>query len=352
MRRCAQWAARITTPLRLSANEIAQWDSLCLRVPGLQSPFLTPHFACAVAKVKPHVRVCVVELGGKVAGFFPFQFASAPHRLLGIAESLAGYMAGYSGLVAEPGVTVSPDLLLRLCGVAFLRVCYMEESQRALALQAGIAERGLIIRLDHGSEAYWNELKQRDRHFVAETERRQRQLEKAHGPLKLVMIGPDQRPLELERLIRYKRQQYRKTGAFDVLSMNWKRDLLMHLAGSSEPTCSGVLSSLYAGETWVASQFSLRNQGVLNYYFPVYNPELPKYSPGRLLLKFMIDNCETLGLTTVDRCAGDTPAKRDFANDSHLLFSGYWHRPTPISLLYRASCSIMWRAGALNEKFT
>ena len=46
----------------------------------------------------------------------------------------------------------------------------------------------------------------------------------------------------------------------------------------------GVLSGLYIGEKLVAAHFGMRSRRVLHWWFPAYDPELGKYSPGAQLL--------------------------------------------------------------------
>ena len=335
--------AEVISPAELTAAQIGHWDALCSSVPHLRNPYLSAHFTRTMAAIRPHVQVCVLRRGASVAGFYPFQFRSSIHKQLRIGQSVGEYMAGYSGLVVDPGLRIEPEKLLRLCGLVYLRAFYLEESQLSYGLSCQKQERGLLIRLDDGPKAYWSDLRKRDKRFVAETERRQRQLEQACGPLHLSVIAPGDTGPHLEQLIERKRQQFRRTNKPDALGTRWKRDLLTKLAAQPGANCESFLSVLHAGSTWVASQFALRHGGSIFYYFPVYNPELARYSPGRMMLKAIIDASEELGINVIDRCAGDTPAKRDFATDSHSLYSGAWHRPGVRSLLYRAGCSVGWK---------
>src|SRR4029077_21289570 len=129
----------------------------------------------------------------------------------------------------------------------------------------------------------------------------------------------------------------------DALGDQRNRDFLVRLAGSRDPLCSGSMSTLYAGETWIASHFGLRCNKTLHYWFPVYNPELRALSPGRLLLKSIIDASDETGLTQIDRGAGDTVAKRDFSTSSHHFGRGLWKRANAISAGYRLGLSLRWR---------
>ena len=148
---------------------------------------------------------------------------------------------------------------------------------------------------------------------------------------------------ELDTLIAQKRRQFSRTGVVDGLAAPWKQQLLHRLLKLSLPQCRGVLASLYAGDTWLASHFGLAGLDMLQYWFPVYNDEAAKYAPGRLLAKWLIDRAPEFKVTTIDRGAGDTPAKRNFANFSHVFRRGTWFRDDVRSLLPRAVYSISWR---------
>jgi CelD/BcsL family acetyltransferase involved in cellulose biosynthesis len=196
-----------------------------------------------------------------------------------------------------------------------------------------------------GSQAYWAELKSADKRFVADTERRERKLVDAHGPLRLT-FRHGAPVTELDRLIADKRRQYARTGAADPLSHGQTRQFLQILAEGDDPLCRGVVSILHAGDTWVASHFGLMHRRTLHFWFPVYNPDLQPFSPGRVLVTAIIKQADSLGIDCIDRGAGDSPAKRDFANFEHRFLRGLWYRPNVSASLIRAGLSLQWRLNA------
>jgi CelD/BcsL family acetyltransferase involved in cellulose biosynthesis len=334
--------ARIIAAHRLPAAERKLWERLCLEASGHRTPFLSPAFTECVAAVRPYVYVAVIEEHGTPAAFFPFQYRTAMHRMLRIAEPVGGDMSDYSGLVAREGFQIASRELIRLCRLAYILIVHLEESQLAYGLQAARSERGHLIRMEEGGEAFWDNARRRDKKFVAELQRRERQLIAQYGPLRFCLAEKDWRG-PLDHIIRQKSEQYIRTGKADLLAAAWRRNLLTKLAGCNEPTCTGIVSTLYAGSTWVASQVGLRHSDRLSYYFPVYNTGIHRFSPGSLLLKQIIDHSAGAGLTLIDRCSGDTQAKRDFSTDTHLLYRDAWFRPGARTALYRAGMSLKWR---------
>ena len=63
---------------------------------------------------------------------------------------------------------------------------------------------------------------------------------------------------------------------------------------------AGMLSVLYAGNKVVATHFGMRSRNVLHYWFPVYDLEYGKYSPGTELFLQIVHQSQSLGIDTVD----------------------------------------------------
>jgi len=328
---------------RLSAAHVDRWRELLGAQVEPQSAFFSPEYTKAVAAVRPHVYVCVLERAGTPVGFFPFQFRDRWDTALRSAERVGEEMTDFAGLVAEPDIHVKPEELLRLARLGCFQFSHLDDSQTRHGLTGDAHDPGTYIDLSSGSEAYLAILKEQDRHLIAETERRRLQLAKQFGPLHLVTHGESDGSV-LTTLIDRKREQYRQTEVDDALRDPWKRELLHTLLGSKDKTCQGVLTTLLAGETWVASHFGLlTDRGVFQYWFPVYNTELKRYSPGRLLLVQIIQSAHQQGIQRIDRGAGDSPAKRDFANAALRFARGVWHRQSPVGLLARGALSLRWK---------
>jgi len=333
----------------LRPDMIDQWRQIRAANPELESPFYSATFTQAVARVHPHTRVAILRHKNEIKGFFPFQFSTFGHSMLKAAERVGSDMSDYFGLIAAPDITLAPQILLRLCDIRSLGFDHLDETQAQLGLIGDRPEPGLRIRLPNGKQAYWTELRKTDKHLVGDTERRLRKLVDQHGPLRFELAASDT-TRELSHLIAAKRQQYGRTGVQDALSAGWREELLKVLATTANVDCRGVLSVLYAGDTWVASHFGLRGPRLLHYWFPVYNPELKAFSPGRLLLKCIIDAADEAQIETIDRGAGNQPAKRDFANDSHSYSRGVWSVPGPRAFCFRALKSIEWRLAAVRKR--
>jgi CelD/BcsL family acetyltransferase involved in cellulose biosynthesis len=338
--------ADIVSPSELSEEDIAAWNRFNSETPDLAVAFLSYPYALTAEKSFSNVRVCRVRSNGRPVLFFPFQFKSPAHRWFGIAERLAGELSDYFGIVGDGTVQVDPQTLLRLSGLRALLFTHLDESQGAFGLTGEAPEPGHLIDFPGGESAFWQERRALDKKFVGDTERRERNLVRDFGPVRFDFqsANPD---IDLEKLIAAKREQYSRTKADDALAGRSTNAFLRSLSKMDHPLCSGMLSTLYAGDTWVASHFGLRCNHTLHYWFPVYNPDLGSYGPGRLLLKQILNAGSAHGISRIDRGAGDTVAKRDFSTSQHDFLRGLWSRGGIRAMGYKAGLSALWRLASM-----
>lgn len=340
--------AVVVRPSGLSSEEIALWRSFLDETPAIASPFMSPFYSLTAEKWFVGVSVAKLERAGRVVGFFPFQYRSRLHQLLKIGQRVSGDLADYFGVIGSRDLELSGDELVKLVGLNVLLFDHLDERQQSYGLLGGQPEIGLRIDFPNGPTEYWEGRRRRDKKFVQDTERRERKLIEKYGPLRFVFRHQSVAD-ELERLIAAKRSQYSRTEARDVMASKSVQSFLKEIALTDDSQCRAILSTLHAGETWVCSHFGLACGGTLHLWFPVYNPDLRAFSPGRLLVKALIDTANETGLKRIDRGAGDTPAKRDFATSEHIYFRGVWQRRSITTLTYRAGLSAAWRIRGLRK---
>ena len=221
---------------------------------------------------------------------------------------------------------------------------HLDEPQLAFGLHGQQEGFGIRYDVSQGADEYWAQIKARDRDFHSDTMRKQRRAERDLGPTKLVYDLRDDGHT-LKTLIQAKRNQYETNEVNDALAAPWSRNLLLRLSSMHEELCSGMLSVLYAGDTWVSMHFGLRFRHVLHVWFPVYNPRMAAYSPGRLLVKALIDNAASEGIRVLDdgEATDDQQQKRQMGNSRHRYFRGAWLRPGLRGFAVKAHDSLQWR---------
>ncbi|MDP6567910.1 MAG: GNAT family N-acetyltransferase [Alphaproteobacteria bacterium] len=339
---------RLVRPDDLTAAEGVRWRELCDLYDSLASPFFSCAFTRQVAKAHDGARVCVLERGGQPIGFLPFQAADGVKKLLSAAERIGGELSDYCGLVAPPELSLSPDDLLRLAGLSSFLVSHLEQSQPERGLIAEQATTGSTAVFGQDPDAYWQELKAAHKKFAARVERLTRRIIEQVGPLRFEYQVAE-RKAELDRIIEVKREQYRQTKVKDVLAEGWRRELLHNLSDCDDPQCQGVTSTLYAGDTWVAAHFGLSHGKLLHYWFPVYNIEMAKYSPGHLLIRHLMQHGAQHGVERLDFGAGDNPHKERYPRDDYLVYDGFWRRPGLRSFAFEAWLALEWRWSRLRS---
>ena len=336
-------SARIVRPRDLTAAEIAAWEQLGATVAHLASPFLSVHYTRAVAASGLDVRVCIIYRDGQVRGFLPYQVHNRVCSWLRAAEPVGAEMTDYVGLIAEPDLRVTSAQLLKLARLNYLSFTHLDEPQLGYGLRAEQPRIGLRIRLDQTAEQPLDALLAERNKYRKDTERRARQLVKEVGPIRFELDVRQQRHELIEQLIARKRAQYQRTNARDALEDGWKTQLLHQLSDLQFPTCRGLLSTMSAGDDWLAIHFGIIGNGVLQYWLPVYNPAFSKYAPGRLLIHSVIESSRAAAIHTIDRGEGDTPSKRELANEEHSFLRGAWHNRSVGSSAARGYRSIKWR---------
>lgn len=150
--------------------------------------------------------------------------------------------------------------------------------------------------------------------------RKRRKLEREHGPMRLTFHEPDHQLLD--DVLKWKSDQYRRTGRRDRFADVGTRALVHHLLDLQTGTFGAPLTVLYAGDAVVAAHLGLRSRRTLAWWFPVYNPSFAAYSPGLLLCHELARAMPERGLSVLDLGKGDESYKQRFANTGIPLLEG------------------------------
>lgn len=338
--------AEVLAPSRLGPAELQAWSQMVAATPHLQRAFFSHGFARACEMAHGLAHVGVLHESGAIRGFLPFQFRTPWHARLRLAERIGGELCDNAGLVAQSGFRIDPAILLRCCRLGGLFISHLPEEQEAFGLTAMAGRIGHHIDLSAGSAHYFAALAASRKSFVQDTERRLRRAARDYGPLVFTYVVRPERDAVL-RLIEDKRQQYRRTGASDVFADPHRLRLIEVLLDLPASDCELVLTTLAAGERVLARHLGLLHAGVLSYWFPVYDTEAQKVSPGRLLLWHTIQQADTHGIRLVDRGEGDSEAKRDFSTGTTRFGQAYFSAGTPRAGLARLWQAAEWRLGKM-----
>jgi CelD/BcsL family acetyltransferase involved in cellulose biosynthesis len=133
----------------------------------------------------------------------------------------------------------------------------------------------------------------------------------------------DADPVMLRRVLDWKSEQYRRSRIPDAFARPWVVTLLERIQATQAPGFAGVLSTLHAGDRLIAAHMGMRSAGTLHYWFPTYDAQVAKVSPGLLLFAAMCRDAARHGILRIELGAGDEPYKLLLANAASPVAQGF-----------------------------
>ncbi|MFI0357023.1 GNAT family N-acetyltransferase [Actinomadura sp. 9N407] len=300
----------VIRPCDLGPAELAAWRAMQDAQPHLANPFMSAGYAVAVDQVIDGARVAVLSEGsrageggspggGKIVGFLPYELHG---RGLGPSGGTAGAIGGWlslgQGLVHAPGLELDARDLLRSCGLAAYGFGTLVRDQPWFAPYATKRLDSAVMDLSGGFDGFTEALRDKGSKVVKQTRYKERKMGRQAGEVTFAFDVRDDESLALVR--KWKSDQYRAMGRTDRFARPWVVDLVDRLHHTHEDGFAGVLSMLYAGGRPVAGHFGLRSDHTLVTWFPVYDPEYAKFSPGLVLHLHMAEAAAALGVQHID----------------------------------------------------
>jgi CelD/BcsL family acetyltransferase involved in cellulose biosynthesis len=350
----------VVRPDDLGAPERSRWRQLQAMHPVLSSPFLSLEYAIAAGRARSGTRVAVLSDSTDVVGFFPFE-----RTHLGFGAALAKGLSDIQAVVAPPTADIDIGAVIRACHLRVWAFDHLLADQRPWLNRAPhrlVLERSWAIDVAGGWDAYESAQRMVSSSVFQSTARKRRKLERDHGPVRLVMDESDH--VRLEELLRWKSDQYRRTGRRDRFSDAGTRALVHDLLDVRERGFGAPLTVLRAGDTIVAAHLGLRSTTTLAWWFPVYNPGFGSYSPGLLMCIELARAMTKVGLLLLDLGKGDERYKERLSNTEIPLLSGFvardeltarinaarrWPRGRAARIVLRSPTMRAWARSTLNH---
>jgi CelD/BcsL family acetyltransferase involved in cellulose biosynthesis len=274
-----------------------RWSALQQADPALESAYFHPEFTRCAARVKANVEIAVMEDAGSVVGFFPFE-----RRTPTLGEPVGSFMSDYHGLVTATDACVDPSDLLRACRLTAFDFSHFPLARLPRGVRAEQIAESPILALSDGYAAYVAKKRAAGSEVIGQTNRRERRLAREIGPVRFE--ADDTNPSALDAVLAWKSAQYLRSGHEDIFRLSWTRGLLEAIRETKADGFAGILSTLYAGDRLIAGHFGMRSRSSWHYWFPAYDPEFSKYSPGLILILKMAESASGMGLRTIDLGTG------------------------------------------------
>ena len=260
------------------------------------------------------VRVAVIEDAGSVAGFFPFEVGRRRH-----GRPVGRPFSDYHGPVLDDAAAIDARELVRACGLATWSFDHLPAGIAAFAPHVWGEGASPYLDLADGFDP--EAAGRRAPSDIRGALRKARKLAREVGPLRFVSHSDD--PDLLAQTIAWKRQQYAATGVTDVLA-----DAERPRAAPAGPCRAGVPGSPASCRYSTPATRSppctsaCAPDGVLHSWFPAYNPELHRYSPGLVLLLELAGAAPALGIRELDFGKGEARYKLALATGTVPLQEG------------------------------
>jgi CelD/BcsL family acetyltransferase involved in cellulose biosynthesis len=287
----------------------------------LASPCFAPEFTQAAAASREDVEIAVIERDGSPSAFFPFQRGKR-----GRGTPAGGIVSDYQGMICLPGFVCDLQELLKACGLVTWDFDRLVASQQLFVPYHKLCEPSALIDLSKGYDGYVAERRNAGSSQIKKAEAMGRRIERELGPLRFVPHSSDRQILAT--VLRWKSQQYRSSGWHDLFSEKWARALVEVIHSTQGEGFGGMLSLLYGGEQLLAGHMGMRSRTIWHYWFPAYDRQFAKYSPGLILLLKMAEHARQFGLNRIDLGTGLTLYKQRLMNASVSVAEGSVERPS------------------------
>ena len=311
--------ADVVRPAELGAGDTAAWRAIQQSGDRIDNPFLTPEFSQVVGTVRRRARVAVLR-DGPATTYFPFE-----RRAFGVVRPMGAGVSDCEGLIVAGPLDVDGQDLLRACDIRLWRFNHLLGDQATVLAPGCPQALSPLIDLDGGFDAYLADRHIVSRSLVSTAERKARKLAREVGELRFSADDLDH--AHVERLLLWKREQYRRTGVKDVLAAPDTARILHRLADARGDDFSGVLSVLHAGDEPVAVHLGLRTRTALAWWLPAYDPAYARYSPGVTLILRIAEWAAGTGVRWIDLGKGEETYKDRLQNAESYVADGILARP-------------------------
>lgn len=325
----------IIAPEALTAEDIAAWEAIQASNPAFASPFLSPQWPLALASVDgpdaAGLKIVIQREAGRPVAFLPLR------RRRFTAMPAGAPMCDYQGVVSEGGAALDLRAVVKDLGVQRLDFTHAIEGQAAFAPHLKGGQESLLIDVSSGFDAYAAAQREHS-DILGDTAKKKRKVEREKG--EAVFTARSTSKADFDRLIGWKREQYKKTGQTDIFAAGWPLELLEKLRTDDRPGFGGAFFTLHIGGELAAAHFALRGKDVLHAWFIAHDDAYGRYSPGVILmveiLKWQAEN----GYRLLDLGPGDYRFKHQLSNGKLPVGFGFIGRPSAAAFLRGAQYDV------------
>jgi CelD/BcsL family acetyltransferase involved in cellulose biosynthesis len=331
----------VINPLELPATAVERWTALQGQSSALDSPFLSPQWARAVARAQGNgqardishpVRVAVMSNAEGLQGFMSARVGSLT------AMPAGAPMCDYQGLVAAPEVQIDPHRLVQAMGVARFDFSHMLGDQAAFAPHLRGSDNSWIVDVSNGYDAWAAGRREAGVGIIKDLDKKGRKAEREVCAPTFAAFSRSRG--DFDQLLHWKREQLLATGQTDLFAHRWVMRLVRELFESRDPDFGGVLFTLHFDGELAAAHFHLRGRRTIHGWLIAHNPKFERWSPGLLLFQHILKWMNDTPYSRLDLGAGDYRFKRELSNATQAVAHGFVGVASPVTMLRQAAYSL------------
>ncbi|WP_250574117.1 GNAT family N-acetyltransferase [Nonomuraea sediminis] len=235
-------------------------------------------------------------------------------------------------MISIPDLKVDAKALLRACKLSVFDFDHLVAGQPTFAPYETDVRPAPVMDFTAGFEAWIDQVKANSPKNLKTVRYKERKLGREQGDLRFEWASADKKVLDT--LLAWKSDQYRRTGRVDRFAQPWIVQLIEEMHGLATPDFSGVLTMLYAGDVPVAGHFGLRTATTLVGWFPAYDTEYARYSPGIVHHLQMAEAAAGAGLHMVDMGKGGKEYKDWLKSGVLYVAEGRISRPSAAAAVH------------------
>ncbi|MGD0254958.1 MAG: GNAT family N-acetyltransferase [Acidimicrobiales bacterium] len=315
----------VNCPQDLSQADLSAWRRLQASDPALDNAFLSPEFVVALGRCRSNVRIAVIRDGAETVAFLPFQ--KGP---FGIGWAVGIGASDAQAVICEPEFAFNPIELIRACKLGMWEFDHLVSRMNEFEPCISGTAPAFVMDVREGYDKYMRQRNRGGGRLVRSLAQKRRRLIREHGELEFVFDSTDR--TVLGALMDWKSAQY--PGCINQLSRQWIRDLVQELATCDKSGCRGTLSTLSVGGHLIAAHFGIRTATRLSLWFPAYDVDYRRYSPGLQLFFAIAEAASERHVGILDLSKGEMQYKTSLSSWAYPVASGRVE-VNPLSLLAR-----------------
>jgi CelD/BcsL family acetyltransferase involved in cellulose biosynthesis len=301
----------VVRPGDLGPAEAVLWGKFQHASPLTLSPFLSLTFAQTVGRSRPNARVAVIEIDGRIEAFLPFELSARK-----MAQPIGHPMNDLQGFIWS-GAPLDARAVVRQAGLRGWRFISAPEQDVLKPYHyAGTMEACPVIDLGGGYGSY---ISSRNKSSMKRIAEKRRSLGRHIGTVSFIWNNSS--PERFRDLIGWKSANYSSTRVLFGQEPAAVR-ILEELAAADNEDCRGVLSVLFAGERAVAAHLGLLGPHALAGWFPSYDRDLSRFSPGMIMVLALAEEAVGRGVSRIDMGSGQFDYKFRLATGSYPVAGG------------------------------